>query len=85
MVTCADQRGVEIIVQRIQEQLAHYKDSCNADFDSAVSFTMIDIPSGINNKPLEQVVRDVASIIEDMIKAKYSQKGVIKCLREKSS
>ena len=85
VVTCADQRGVEIIVQRIQEQLAHYKDSCNADFDSAVSFTMIDIPSGINNKPLEQVVRDVANIIEDMIKAKYSQKGVIKCLREKSS
>jgi len=73
-VALADQSGVEIIVQRIQEQLALYKDFRNADFDSAVSFTMIDIPSGINNKPLEQVVRDIASSIEDLIKTKHSQK-----------
>lgn len=85
VVACADQSGVEIIVQRIQEQLARCKDLRNAGLDSAVSFTMVGIPSGINNKPLEQVVRDIANSIEDLMKVAILPKGGIKCLREKFS
>ena len=64
MVACADQRGTEVLVRRIQSQLALCTDLKNPSLDYAVSSTLVEIPS----IPFEHVVDDVVGKIEDTMR-----------------
>ena len=65
MVASADQGGTEVLVRRIQSQLARGTDLKNPSLDYAVSSTLIEIPS----MPLEHLVDHVVGKIEDMLRA----------------
>jgi hypothetical protein len=73
LAACADQSGAEVIVSRIREQLATCKDLKKAQLTPVISSTLVDIPSMKNSMPLEQIVRDVAGTIEDIVKRKIPQ------------
>jgi signal transduction histidine kinase len=64
MVACADQRGTEVLVRRIQSQLALCTDLKNPSLDYAVSSTLVEIPS----IPFEHLVDDVVGKIEDTMR-----------------
>lgn len=64
MVACADQRGTEVLVRRIQSQLALCTDLKNPSLDYAVSSTIVEIPS----IPFEHLVDDVVGKIEDTMR-----------------
>jgi signal transduction histidine kinase len=65
MVASADQDGTEVLVRRIQSQLARGTDLTNSSLDYAVSSTLIEIPS----MPFEHLVGHVVGKIEDMLRA----------------
>ncbi len=64
MVACADQKGSEVLVRRIQSQLALCTDLKNPSLDYAVSSTIVEIPS----IPFEHLVDDVVGKIEDTMR-----------------
>jgi signal transduction histidine kinase len=65
MVASADQVGTEVLVRRIQSQLALGTGLENPSPDYAVSSTLIEIPS----MPFEHLVGHVVGKIEDMLRA----------------
>ena len=75
MVACADQSGTEVLVRRIQSQLALCTDLKNPSLDYAVSSTLIEIPS----IPFEHLVDDVVGKIEDTMRTVV--KKVTECHR----
>lgn len=68
MVVCADQSGVQVLVQQIRERLAHCHGLRDAGLDPDVSFTMLDIPFKRNRNPSRKLVDDVRSHVEELIK-----------------
>jgi signal transduction histidine kinase len=74
VVACADQEGTGVLVSRIEDQLTGCKDLQHAGLDWSASFTMVDIPSSMNNSPVEQSIKDIANSIEDMVKTALNQK-----------
>jgi signal transduction histidine kinase/FixJ family two-component response regulator len=65
MVASADQGGTEVLVRRIQSQLARGTDLSNLSLAYAVSSTLIEIPS----MPFEHLVGHVVGKIENMLRA----------------
>ena len=74
IVACTDKAGVEVIVRRIREQLANCKDLQDSQFVLSTSFAMVDIPPEKKNVPLEQIVDDLASTIENIVRGKMLHK-----------
>ncbi len=67
IVACADRNGVEVLVRRIREQLLRCEGLQDAGLDSAVSFTMLDVPSRRDAEPSEELVKDIANSMEDLM------------------
>lgn len=66
-VVCANQSTATSLLRRIQGHLARCDDLHNDGLDTAVSFTMVDFPSATDDKPVEEVVEDIAASIEDRL------------------
>ena len=74
-VACVDRSGAERVVRQIRQHLARCEGLHSAALDPMVSFTMLDIPSNTDNGPSEQLVKDVAGSIEDLVgKACYGRR-----------
>ena len=78
VVACCDRRGAEVLVRRIQGQLARLENIQSTGLDAVVSFTMVDIPSTGNSKSLEQLVQEVGSNIEDVMDSLLKKEEVFK-------
>ncbi|OGW55943.1 MAG: hypothetical protein A2Y81_05070 [Nitrospirae bacterium RBG_13_43_8] len=78
VVASADQGRTEVLVRRIQSQLARGTDLKNPSLDYAVSSTMIEIPS----MPFEHLVDHVVGKIEDMLRAVVEKNDRIPQMRE---
>jgi signal transduction histidine kinase/FixJ family two-component response regulator len=68
VVACADETGTEVLVSRLEEQLAGFSDLQEAGFAAAVSYMMVDISSIVGNKPVEQVVKGATAKIQELVK-----------------
>lgn len=78
VVACCDRGGAEVLVRRIQRQLARLEDLQNAGLEAVVSFTILDIPSTGNNKSLKRIVQEVGSNIEDLMNSLLKKEEVFK-------
>ena len=67
LVACADIRGAEILVKRIQQQLTYSQRLRETDIKPSVSFTMVDIPSEKDNKPLDQLTKEIVTNIANLM------------------
>jgi len=68
IVACADQKGAEVMECRIKTQLARCDELRDADLYPNVSFTVMDISSIMKNTRLEQIVKDISTRIEKLVK-----------------
>jgi nitrogen-specific signal transduction histidine kinase len=68
MLACADQSGTEVLVRRIQGQLALCKNLQNIFPDYAVDFTIIEMSPEKDNIPFGHLVDKIAGNIESLMK-----------------
>ena len=67
IVAIADQKGAEVMVERIKKQMKNYKEINNAGFEPAYSFKVLNISDRGAGEAAGQSIGDVASRIEDIV------------------
>jgi len=75
VVACCDRRGAEVLMRRIEEQLAHFKDLQTSGLVPVISFTMLDTPPMRDGRSLEQSQKAVSRSIEDLINGILQKEG----------
>ena len=73
IVSCSDQHGADGLAERIQDQLTSYKDLRNAGLNVEVSSSIVDVPSAKKNKTLPQLVMDVETSIEELVRSSITE------------
>ncbi len=73
VVACTDWRGAEVVARRIREQIG--REFQAFDINLTVSATMVETPSQRENRPLKQLVEDVATRIGALTQAAQSEGG----------
>ena len=68
ILACTDQTGAEALVQRIQGQLQQCGGLKNAELDTAVSITMMNIPKKLDVMPWEHLAKYISNSIEGKMK-----------------
>jgi len=67
IIAFADQRGTEVLKQRIDEQIGRYEEIQKTDLETAVSYTMFDVSSRKGDHPWDDLVKDITLTIGDWI------------------
>lgn len=75
VVACADQAGAEVLVSRLQEQLASFSALQEAGLAAAVSYIMVDISSVVGTKPVEQVVKAATAKVQELVREIVQKKA----------
>jgi sigma-B regulation protein RsbU (phosphoserine phosphatase) len=67
VIAFADQRGTEVLKQRIDEQIRRYEAIQKAGLETAVSYTTFDVPSTKGEHPWDDLVKDITLTIGERI------------------
>jgi len=67
VAACVDEAGTESLLGRIRQQLAGCDALKTARLAATVSATMMDVPSLPNDEPSEDIAKDIASKIEELV------------------